>query len=228
MTMINSGLISICWPIFISGVGRVRQSKELSGNGKGVGRGWWIHDASEGLETTMEVTGTRHGPQGIYDNNRGVGGGMWSLRLQQGQQMCWRRIDDISKGIEDDNGGGSRLTTGLVDWQQQLSFGFPCFQVATNNTVLSLSNRYLISIIFSSDSFFYIRCMKYYQYCNHAENILYQIYTNLAYEPPMYRRVKILHFLMINKDVRKSLACKKGNDNPIWSWNNSLRDYLNV
>ena len=70
--------------------------------------------------------------------------------------------------------------------------------------------------------------MKYYQYCNHAENILYQIYTNLAYEPPMYRRVKILHFLMINKDVRKSLACKKGNDNPIWSWNNSLRDYLNV
>ena len=26
---------------------------------------------------------------------------------------------------------------------------------------------------------------------------------------------------MINKDVRKSLVCKKGNYNPIWSWNNS-------
>ena len=26
---------------------------------------------------------------------------------------------------------------------------------------------------------------------------------------------------MINKDVRKYLARKKGNENPIWSWNDS-------
>ena len=47
------------------------------------------------------------------------------------------------------------------------------------------------------------------------------MYTNLEYVPPKYRRVKKLQVLMINKDVRKSLARKKGNENPIWSWNNS-------
>ena len=50
---------------------------------------------------------------------------------------------------------------------------------------------------------------------------LYQVYTNLLYVPPVYRRVKKLRVLMINKDVRKSLALKKGNENTIWIWNNS-------
>ena len=50
---------------------------------------------------------------------------------------------------------------------------------------------------------------------------LYQVYTNLAYVPPTYRRVKKLLVLVINKDVHKHLARKKGNENPIWSWNNS-------
>ena len=35
-------------------------------------------------------------------------------------------------------------------------------------------------------------------------------------------RIKILRGLLVNKDVRKSLARKTGNENLIWSWNNSL------
>ena len=51
---------------------------------------------------------------------------------------------------------------------------------------------------------------------------LYQVYTNLAYVPPTYRRVKKLQVLMINKDVRKYLARKNGNEILIWSRNNPL------
>ena len=50
---------------------------------------------------------------------------------------------------------------------------------------------------------------------------MYQIYTNLAHVPPTYRGVKKLQVLITNKDVRKPLGRKNGNDNPIWSWNNS-------
>ena len=32
--------------------------------------------------------------------------------------------------------------------------------------------------------------MIYYQYCNHVKIFWYQLYTNLAYVPPMYKRVK--------------------------------------
>ena len=35
---------------------------------------------------------------------------------------------------------------------------------------------------------------------------------------PMYNTLRVL---IINKDVRKSLARKNGNENPIWSWNDS-------
>ena len=49
---------------------------------------------------------------------------------------------------------------------------------------------------------------------------LYQVYTALEYVPPMYRRVKKLPVLMINKDVRKSLVHKNGNNILIWIWNN--------
>ena len=53
-----------------------------------------------------------------------------------------------------DDGGGSRSTTGLVDWQRQRSVDFPCFQVANSNTVSSLSSRCLVLMFFSSDPFF--------------------------------------------------------------------------
>ena len=39
--------------------------------------------------------------------------------------------------------------------------------------------------------------------------------------PPTYRRVKKLQVLIINKDVRKLLELKNGNENPIWIWNDS-------
>ena len=35
---------------------------------------------------------------------------------------------------------------------------------------------------------------------------------------PTYDKLRVL---IINKDVRKLLARKNGNENPIWSWNNS-------
>ena len=57
--------------------------------------------------------------------------------------------------------------------------------------------------------------------------LLYQMYNNLAYVPPTYRRVKKLRVLIINKDVRKSLQRKNGDENLIWTWNDSyLQGYL--
>ena len=56
--------------------------------------------------------------------------------------------------IEDDDGGCSRSTTSLVDWQRQQSVDFPCFQVANSNTVSSLSSRCLVLLLFSLDHFF--------------------------------------------------------------------------
>ena len=55
-----------------------------------------------------------------------------------------RRVLDI----KDNDGGGRRSTTGLVNWQQQRSVDFTCFQVATSNTVSSLSGRCLVLIFF--------------------------------------------------------------------------------
>ena len=75
------------------------------------------------------------------------------------------------QGIKDDDGGGSRSMTGLVDCQRQQSVDFPCYPVANSNNFLSLSILCLILILFSSYSFFFVRCKKYYQYCNHAENV---------------------------------------------------------
>ena len=75
------------------------------------------------------------------------------------------------QGIEDDDGGGNRSTTGLVDWQRQQSVDFPCFQVANSKNILSVSSCCLVLMLFSSNSFFLVCCMKYHQYCNHTENI---------------------------------------------------------
>ena len=42
---------------------------------------------------------------------------------------------------------------------------------------------------------------------------------------PTYNKLRVL---IINKDVRKSLACKNGNENPIWSWNDSCLRFFYV
>ena len=116
------------------------------------------------------------------------------------------------QGIKDNDGGGSRSTTGPVDWQRQRSVDLTCYRVANSNTISPLSIRCLVLILFSLDSLFPVFSKKCYQYCNHAEIFLYQVYTNLAYVPPTYRRVKKLRVLMINKNLRKSLSRRKGND----------------
>ena len=58
------------------------------------------------------------------------------------------------QGIRDDDIGSSGSTMGPVDWQLQRSVNFPYYCVANSNTVLSLSHRFLILILFSSDYFF--------------------------------------------------------------------------
>ena len=126
------------------------------------------------------------------------------------------------QGIRDDDGDGSGPKMGLVDWQRQQSVDFPCYRVANSNTISSLSRRCLILVLFSSDSFCLVHCKKYYQYCNHTQNIFVSSVHYLAYVPPTYRRVKKLRVLMINKDTHTSLAHKNGNDILIWIWNNSL------
>ena len=59
-----------------------------------------------------------------------------------------RRVGE-ARGIRDNDGGGSGLTTGPVDWQQQRSVDSPCYLVVTSNTVLYLSIRCLVLIVFS-------------------------------------------------------------------------------
>ena len=57
-------------------VNRVIRSRGLSDDGGGIGRGQGIDDASKGLETTTEAAGARKQDQGIYNDNRGLGGGI--------------------------------------------------------------------------------------------------------------------------------------------------------
>ena len=58
------------------------------------------------------------------------------------------------QGIEDDDGGGSGSTTVPVDWQQQRSVYFPCFQVANSNTVSSLSSCCIVLYCFHKITFY--------------------------------------------------------------------------
>ena len=41
------------------------------------------------------------------------------------------------QGIGDDDRSGSGLTTGPMDWQQQLSVDLPCYRFTNSNTILS-------------------------------------------------------------------------------------------
>ena len=68
------------------GIDRVRRSRRLINNSRGVVRGQVIDNASEGLETSMEVVGDRRRSRGIYDKYRGVGGGRLAQILQQRQR----------------------------------------------------------------------------------------------------------------------------------------------
>ena len=56
--------------------GRVRQARGISNDNGGVRRGQGIDDETEGLETTTEAAGVRDRDKGIYDDDRGAGGGI--------------------------------------------------------------------------------------------------------------------------------------------------------
>ena len=57
------------------GVGIVRQARGLRNDNRGVRRGRGIDNTSDGLETTTEAAGARKRAQGIYNNDKSVGGG---------------------------------------------------------------------------------------------------------------------------------------------------------
>ena len=54
-------------------VNRVRQSRRLSDDNGGVGRGQGIDNVSEESETTIEAAGARRQEQGIYNDDGVVG-----------------------------------------------------------------------------------------------------------------------------------------------------------
>ena len=57
-------------------VDRVRRAHKLSNNNRGVSRGRVIRNTFDGSEKTAEAAGARQWPQGIYDDDGGVGGGI--------------------------------------------------------------------------------------------------------------------------------------------------------
>ena len=111
------------------------------------------------------------------------------------------------QGIEDDGGGGSRSTTGLVDWQRQRSVDFPCLQVDNSKTVLSLTIRGLVLILFSSDSFFF----SLHEILSSRRRFCTKFTLTLRMYPISTGEFKKLQVHMINKYVRKSLERKTGN-----------------
>ena len=82
------------------GVGRVRRACGLSNNGGGVGRGQGIYEAIKRSQTATEAAGTRQQAQGIYDKDRGIGGGRWAQRIQRWKRRRRQKIDNASKGLE--------------------------------------------------------------------------------------------------------------------------------
>ena len=131
------------------------------------------------------------------------------------------------QGIGDNNRGGSVLTTGPVDWQQQQSVDFPCYCVANSNTVSSMSCLCLVAV-----SFWY--CFHHIPFFRSMQKILPKLQScgkyfcikcalTLCMYPLRKGELKKLPVLIINKDVRKYSARKKGNYILIWSWNDSPR-----
>ena len=63
--------------------------------------------------------------------------------------------------------------------------------------------------------------MKYYQYCNNVKKNLVPIVHQPCLCTSYVQESKKLRDLISNKDERKLLARRNGNNNPIWSWNDS-------
>ena len=116
------------------------------------------------------------------------------------------------QGIGDDNGGDKGYTTGPIYWQRQRSVDFPCYHVVNSTTVSYMSSRCLVLMLFSSDSSFLFAARNTIITVIMWKVFLYQVYTNLLYVPPTYRRVKKPRVLIINKSLRKSLDSRNRND----------------
>ena len=70
--------------------------------------------------------------------------------------------------------------------------------------------------------FFPVYCKIYNKNCNCVENIFVPSVHQPCVCTSYVKKSKKLQVLMINKDVCKPLACKKGNAILIWIWNNSI------
>ena len=164
----------VCLPAQVidndSGVGGGRRAWGLSNDKGGVDRGLGIDYASKVSETTTYAVGVRRWTQGIYDDGGSFCIGRWAQRIQQQQRRRRQRIYDMSKGLE--------TTTKAAAARQQARW------VGNNNKVLILFSIASLTVTLSvlclvTVSFwwyfhrfhFSIHFKKYYQYCNHAENI---------------------------------------------------------
>ena len=148
---------------------------------------------------------------------------MGPRNIQQQWRRRWREMstkttkttteassEDIQcvQGTGDNDGGVSKITTVPVDWQQQQSVDFLFYCITNIHTVSFLYCRCIVLILFSSDSFFLFTERNTISTAIMWEIFFYQVYTHLAYVPRTHRRVKKLRVLIINKDLRKSLARK--------------------
>ena len=173
--------------------------------------------------------------RGIGDNDRGSGGLTAGLSNLRRRQRLWRRkmsrkntttTTEVSaedrrrvQWIRDNNRGVRGSTTGLVDWKRQRSVYFNCYRVTNSNTVQSLYRCFLVLIFFHQIRLFLFTARNTISSEVMRKIFLYQVYINLAYTPPYVQESKKLRVLMINKDLRKSLARKNGNNIHIWSCN---------
>ena len=172
-----------------AGVGRVRRACGLNNDDRRVSRGQGIDDTSEGLETTAEAARARRRARGIYDDNEVVGWGRWERIIKQRQQRLRRRIDSASKVLE-------KTTETAADLRQARWIG-------NNNRVLiflaiaslkvKLSCLCIVNVsffFFHQIPFFLFTAINTISTAITRKIFLHQMYTNLAYVPPTYRRVK--------------------------------------
>ena len=153
------------------GIGIGRRSWGLSDDNRGVGGERGIDSASERSEKTADTMGARRRARGIYDNDGGVGRGIWERRLQQPQWRRRQRIDNAFKGLE-------TTTEPAAAWQQDQWIGNNngvLILLATVSLPVTLSRLCLVAVLFwyffQQIYFFPVHCKKYYQYWNHAEKV---------------------------------------------------------
>ena len=122
------------------------------------------------------------------------------------------------QGNGDNKGGVSGSTTAPVDWQQQRSVDFP-FYCVSNSIPSSLC---LVAVLFG----YCFRQIPFFCSLQEMLSVLQscrKYFLPSVHEPcvctPYVQESKKLRVLMINKQVRKSLVYKNGNEMIIWIWN---------